>query len=469
MFGGVAALLARRLGIDPLWLRIAFVIFAFIGGVGLVVYGGCWLALVYGADPANRWARAAGAIVLLLGVPLLLTDALRFLDGPLAVVALLLGLAVALWKRSPASPPPNAPGEPATPPPPPPAAAAAAAGQAAAGSVPPPARRRAGPPSVLGRATLGAAVLVAAVGALIDGANGGRLHPEQWLGAAAVVCGLGLLVGSVAGRAWWLALPAAAFALTGFLAGESARLGIEPTHLVGDLSVTVERGDAGGWLRREHLVMGTIDVWVDGAPRRPVTLDARAAIGEVRVAVARGVAVEVRAEAQHGEVLLREVERPDGTLRLGPAGAADVVVIARVGVGDVRIRELDEPVPAEPSGADAPGAERIGGQHVAEGVLLTPRGHVVLADGEAVIDADDEVLVGESWQLGDGISAIPTSYGEFRLLRGSLLLTPDGDLLDLAALRAELSPAAGEAPATTTVPAPPTTSMPSAPTTSVGS
>ncbi len=67
---------------------------------------------------------------------------------------------------------------------------------------------------------------MAAAGALIDQANGGRLHPEQWLGAAAVVCGIGLLVGVVAGRARWLAIPAVLFAGAGFVAGEAARVGL---------------------------------------------------------------------------------------------------------------------------------------------------------------------------------------------------------------------------------------------------
>ena len=121
------------------------------------------------------------------------------MTGPAAVILLLVGLMLALWQPrlaatsgSMAIRASSAPAQPAAP--------------APLAPQPPP------PPSILGRATLGLALVVAAFGALVDQANGGRMHPEQWLGAAAVVCGLGLLVGTVRGRARWLVVPAAAFA-----------------------------------------------------------------------------------------------------------------------------------------------------------------------------------------------------------------------------------------------------------------
>ena len=97
ILGGVAALLADRFDIDALWVRIAFVLLALVGGVGILVYGALWLAFVVGRDTDRRWARVAGGILLVLGLPLALTTGFRFWDGPLAVFALLAGLAVALW------------------------------------------------------------------------------------------------------------------------------------------------------------------------------------------------------------------------------------------------------------------------------------------------------------------------------------------------------------------------------------
>ncbi len=40
---GVAGGLARHLDIDPVILRVAFVVLTFFGGAGLIVYGACWL------------------------------------------------------------------------------------------------------------------------------------------------------------------------------------------------------------------------------------------------------------------------------------------------------------------------------------------------------------------------------------------------------------------------------------------
>jgi len=40
---GVAGGLARHLDIDPVILRVAFVVLAFFGGAGLILYGACWL------------------------------------------------------------------------------------------------------------------------------------------------------------------------------------------------------------------------------------------------------------------------------------------------------------------------------------------------------------------------------------------------------------------------------------------
>lgn len=58
MLAGVAAAYAARLGVDVGIVRIAFVVSAFFGGFGLVVYAATWALLPdEGADrsPAQRW------------------------------------------------------------------------------------------------------------------------------------------------------------------------------------------------------------------------------------------------------------------------------------------------------------------------------------------------------------------------------------------------------------------------------
>jgi signal transduction histidine kinase len=45
LLGGVAAGVARHLGVDRLWVRAAFVVLAVVGGFGVAVYAGLWLVL----------------------------------------------------------------------------------------------------------------------------------------------------------------------------------------------------------------------------------------------------------------------------------------------------------------------------------------------------------------------------------------------------------------------------------------
>src|SRR4051795_6963333 len=47
---GVAGGLARHLDVDPLVLRIAFVLLVFFGGAGLILYGACWLLVPEDGD-----------------------------------------------------------------------------------------------------------------------------------------------------------------------------------------------------------------------------------------------------------------------------------------------------------------------------------------------------------------------------------------------------------------------------------
>ncbi|HEY3483861.1 MAG TPA: hypothetical protein VGK49_00700, partial [Ilumatobacteraceae bacterium] len=380
----------------------------------------------------------------------------EFVSGPLAVILLLIGLALALWqpRREQWSVAPVAP---------------PAATQpdrviidhevlAAAASAP---RAPREPVSPLGRAVLGLAIAVAAMGALIDQANGGRLHPEQWLGAAAVVCGAGLLVAAFIGRGRWLVVPALLFAAVGYGAGHMARLGIPMSDMLGDQQMYVSLGSPGGTADIATGI-GNLDISVDGAPRETLTIDARAGIGTIRVSAASDVALMIRPEVDEGDVRVngREV---DGVVQLGPSGREpDVIIDARVGRGDVEIRtyELrvgeivlpDVPLPPFETSSIRPVADFVG---------ITDDGWFILADGNAVIDADDTVLVGDTYEEQRGVTVIPTNVGDFRLLPGGLLLTPSGQVLDLHAIRDSV----GVMPSTTTAAPDPTSSVPTSTTT----
>jgi phage shock protein PspC (stress-responsive transcriptional regulator) len=328
IIGGVAALLAERLDVDVLWVRIGFVLLGLVGGIGLLLYAALWLALVEGHR--WHWARLAGGVLLVAGLPLLLsrTGGYSFATGTTAVLALLAGLALALWQPRRAA---GAPGRVAAP-----VAVAEPVGDKQMRPLPRRTTRPRRPPSILGRLALGIAVLTAAAGAAIDQANGGRLHPEQWLGAAAIVCGAGLLVGAFAGHARWLVVPAALFAGAGFVAGEAARIDLHPNAVFGAKHVWVGADLGAGAHLREHVLIGDLALDVTSAPPRPVTVDLGTAVGDVQVDTVGDATVEVRTRPGD-DVQVDGVRHPAGTFTVGPAGAPDVVVVARVGHGRVEV------------------------------------------------------------------------------------------------------------------------------------
>ena len=103
---GVAGGVARHLDVDPLLVRVLFVVATLFGGAGLVVYVGLWLLVPEdGAEAAtvpttDRVRQVALLAVAVIGALLLLGDAVGPGDGwPLAVVAAVVG-GVLLLTRS---------------------------------------------------------------------------------------------------------------------------------------------------------------------------------------------------------------------------------------------------------------------------------------------------------------------------------------------------------------------------------
>src|SRR5690242_462551 len=97
---GVAGGLARHLDVDPLILRVAFVVLVFFGGAGLILYGACWLLVPEdGAERApfhldERTRSVALMIVGVIAALALIGDSWGafWFPWPVAIVAL-----VALW------------------------------------------------------------------------------------------------------------------------------------------------------------------------------------------------------------------------------------------------------------------------------------------------------------------------------------------------------------------------------------
>ena len=93
---GVAGGLARHLDVDPVILRVAFVVLAFFGGAGLILYGACWLLVPEEGRPSapldldDRSRSVALIIVGVIAALALLGDSWGgfWFPWPLAVIAL---------------------------------------------------------------------------------------------------------------------------------------------------------------------------------------------------------------------------------------------------------------------------------------------------------------------------------------------------------------------------------------------
>jgi signal transduction histidine kinase/phage shock protein PspC (stress-responsive transcriptional regulator) len=114
VLGGVCAGLGPRLGVDPLVLRVVFVVASLAGGIGVALYAVCWVLLpVDAAEPPRAkglarafgrresWQVAAGIVLTMLSV-LLLFRAWGVWVGDAVVWPLLLaaGGGALIWRQS---------------------------------------------------------------------------------------------------------------------------------------------------------------------------------------------------------------------------------------------------------------------------------------------------------------------------------------------------------------------------------
>lgn len=114
---GVAGGLARHLDIDPLIVRVAFVVLIFFGGAGLILYAAGWLLLpddVGGPAPVNLDERSRSAVLIIVGVLALLALLGDAWGGygppwPLAVIGIVAVVVLTMRGSSSAARPVQAP------------------------------------------------------------------------------------------------------------------------------------------------------------------------------------------------------------------------------------------------------------------------------------------------------------------------------------------------------------------------
>jgi phage shock protein PspC (stress-responsive transcriptional regulator) len=220
LIAGVAGGLADHVGTRPLIFRLVFVVFAFLGGIGILVYLLLWWLIPREDLPdsaAERLLRRfpdapswVGIGLLGLGV-VLLAGKLGLWDTNVLWAVLLIGLGVVLFRRDTQraapdgrTPPPAIDGGPSAvlqqpdwvpPSPLPPPAVAMAT---------PRARREASP---LGWLVFGITLLVVGGVAVLQNLDAVHLSVVRFPALALLVLGIGLLVGAFVGRARWLILP----------------------------------------------------------------------------------------------------------------------------------------------------------------------------------------------------------------------------------------------------------------------
>ena len=391
MLAGVAGGIADHLNVDPLLIRIAFVVLVFLGGSGVLLYLAGWLLIPEpdGTTVLDRgalrrfrerhpgWSVAAAVVVLVVGVGLL-ADTLGIahagLVGGLGLVAVGVLLLVeeswhplgwAVPAAGPSTlpvPAPTAPAPPVPPPSPSPANMASYAeyaapplapaapefGEAAAAAWAPvapqpatqaPAASRRRPRSLLGALTVAAALLAVGTGALLDDLGAVSMSVASALAVALVVVGAGLLVGTWLGRS--RALIVLGLALIPFAV--AAALVPEPLDAgAGDRTVVPQAlGDVSGDYRLTagHLTVDLSRVALGGAAR---TVTVQVAVGKVDVVLPLGVEVVIDGHVGGGELRLlghvdSGVDIDSHVTDAGTPGAGALHLDVRSGFGQVDV------------------------------------------------------------------------------------------------------------------------------------
>jgi phage shock protein PspC (stress-responsive transcriptional regulator) len=336
---GVAGGLARALAIEPLLVRIAFVVLALFSGIGIVLY---FAALLLLADsplsrPPSTFRRVVGIIAVLVAARWLIGGDARLPAAGWVVAIGLLGVAVALWRgRAPSL---------ATLPPPSVGVQTADDGGSTTdrwSSWTAQRRERPRPPhSVLGLLTMGAA---AVIGATVWLANDGSSNRSMWaFGWATIVLGAGLLVGAFAGRARWLIIPALATAAAALIAAGLSFAGVGLTNRTGS------RHDYFGpnsLIAPEYRTgVGDVELWMADYPSDAST-SVEVGMGKVTVIVPDGARVQVDAKVGIGsiDVLGSSKSGYRRTLSLDTKQGTHVIKLRlRVGTGSITVRHNTPP------------------------------------------------------------------------------------------------------------------------------
>lgn len=367
MLAGVAKGIADNFGIAEWIPRVFFIVTAFMGGLGIVLYAACW-AFIRSEDEsrsvADRFFSDASTSRSWLGIALIVVAVIivasnfTFLAGEVVwaaaflVVGLLLYLGYIPFGEQERTSPQSEEGvQPMTTDTPLSDADIASQGDSptykaatpapAPTPTPPDLVRTQRERSMLGRLTIGFILVGLGVLAVLDNIEGLPIeaHPRHYMGLAVTILGVGLLVGSIAGRARWLILVGAILVPT---------LIFSPAFEYGWSDVNVERQirpltvaeiEPVSSIDFGTLVIDLRDIAWEG---ETVDLDASVDIGRIVIYLPDGVGISGGASVDIGRVA--EPGRSTGglgdpRLEWDEQGVLGTVLLdAEVNIGSIEIR-----------------------------------------------------------------------------------------------------------------------------------
>jgi phage shock protein PspC (stress-responsive transcriptional regulator) len=370
---GVAGGLGRHLDVDPLILRVAFVVLVFFGGAGIIVYGACWLLVPEDGDskaPFNLDERTRTVALLIVGgvaTLALIGDSWGafWFPWPVAIVAL-----VALWLLTRNNTPKNAPAPPPVPPYGAPAYDAPAAYDSAASyfeapyvpptqenpyaAVPQPAYYPPQPPYVAPPVTQRVPnprkrgpilfwftlALIALCEGLLGMADlaGADVADSAYPALAVAICGVMLLIGAFFGRAGGIILAGliATVALTGATAADrwdGDQVNVQPT--------TSAALDDRYWLDAGEQIIDLRDV-SDLSNLDGQVLEVEGGVGRIEVILPVGLAASVNADVDGpGDVVLFNEEHGGIDVSASHYDGTDqepeLIINTHLGVGQIEV------------------------------------------------------------------------------------------------------------------------------------
>jgi phage shock protein PspC (stress-responsive transcriptional regulator) len=305
MIGGVAGGLGRHLGVDPLAVRITFVILSFAGGIGLIAYLLC-LAFVPTDDPSApplKWGLARTVGAGLLAVAALAIATPDWFWGPQLPLLLVAGAVLYLLVRMMRED------------------GGTRAGRFAA------------------RIAIGIVLVALAAGGFVAAAAGTALGGGIVVAGLVIACGVGLVGGAFRGGARWLIVPALVLALP---LGAVAATDLDVRGTWGDR--TFHPATAAELADGYEMGVGSMKVDMRDVELPPGRTDLRLEIGmgEIQVLVPQDTCVTTEAEVGVGVVNVGggdqggiDVDVRDDR-RVEP-GVPQLHVIADVGMGAVQV------------------------------------------------------------------------------------------------------------------------------------